>query len=171
MNHEMEEMQQRRRVIRWGRRGFLQHTEGGKREDSIYTYFLTSMAGSIPIIFRPICSDFFCICETASVFVAALAVVFIKSLFVSLRGLQHMLFNSVEAARSRKLQMLFCVSYQEETLGRLFCLFTMRKANCNRSLCSISSLGFLKSGQELCSGALWTEKCHDGPEQLWDILR
>lgn len=82
---------------------------------------------------------------------AALAVIFTKSLFVSLCGLQHMLFNSMEAACSRELQMLFCVSYQEEALGRLSSLFVMRKANYNESLCCISSLGFLKC---ICHGVL-----------------
>lgn len=129
--------------------------KGGKGENNIDTYFLTSMAGSVLIIFRLICSDFFCICVSASVFVAALEVVFTKSLLVSLCGLQHMLLNSMEASCSRELQMLFCVTYQEKMLGRLSLLFVgNEERNYNRSLCCNKLPRISKCRQELCSGVL-----------------
>lgn len=76
-------------------------------------------------------------------FGAALAWVFTKSPLVTLCGFSHMLFNCIETVCPRELWVLFCASYQEETTGRLSCLFLMRKASYNRNLCCISSLWFL----------------------------
>jgi len=49
-----------------------------------------------------------------------------------------MLFNSMGAACPEELWM-FCGSHQEETPGRLSCLFLMRKAKNNREASAVSA--------------------------------
>lgn len=51
-----KKIQQRSRVIRRGRRRFVQHTEGKERQEEAasISYFLTILAVSMPMIFRPI---------------------------------------------------------------------------------------------------------------------